>query len=100
LLRLSHCAPAFDRLTPSLWRHAVLGTGLGAQHATCSHASSCSGRTRRAFLDDLAIPFYNNQAERDLRKRKVQQKVADCVRAPSGSTAFARLRSSLAALRT
>jgi transposase len=52
-----------------------------------------------AFLDDLAILFNNNQAERDLRMLKVQQKVADCFRAPSGSTAFARLRSYLTTLR-
>ena len=52
-----------------------------------------------AFLDDLAIPFYNNRAERDLRMLKVQRKVADCFRAPSGSTAFARLRGYLTTLR-
>jgi transposase len=52
-----------------------------------------------AFLDDLTIPFDNNQAERDLRGLKVQQKVSGCFRSDAGAEAFARLRSSIATLR-
>jgi transposase len=52
-----------------------------------------------AFLDDVAIPFDNNQAEQDLRMLKVQQKIAGSFRAPSGSEAFARIRGYLSTMR-
>lgn len=52
-----------------------------------------------AFLDDLTIPFDNNQAERDLRLLKTQQKISGCFRFEAGAEAFARLRSWLSTLR-
>jgi hypothetical protein len=52
-----------------------------------------------AFLDDLSLPFTNNQAERDLRMAKVQQKIAGTFRSAPGATAYCRLRSSLGTMR-
>jgi transposase len=52
-----------------------------------------------AFLDDLAIPFDNNQAERDLRGLKIQQKVSGCFHSNRGADAYATIRGYLATLR-
>jgi transposase len=52
-----------------------------------------------AFVHDLRVPFDNNQAERDLRMMKVQQKITGGFRTADGATTFARIRGYISTLR-
>lgn len=45
------------------------------------------------FVVDLAVPFDNNQGERDLRMAKLQQKISGSFRTDHGAEHFATVRS-------
>ncbi|AKB19006.1 Mobile element protein [Methanosarcina sp. WWM596] len=51
------------------------------------------------FLSDLRVPFENNQAERDIRMMKLQQKISGTFRTIQGAEAFCRMRAYISTIK-
>ena len=105
----SRCLPAAERAAFVARYQALLAAGWRPIRRQSAAPTGQRGRARAiaraqpartalaasrsevlAFLDDLTIPFDNNQAERDLRGLKIQQKVSGCFRSDPGAEAYAR----------
>jgi transposase len=72
--------------------------GQSAAHKLVARLGSRREEVRR-FMTDFRVPFENNQAERDLRMVKLQQKIGGCFRSKEGAREFCRLRSVISTAR-
>ena len=112
------CLPPAERMDFLARYHTLLATGLAANPSpTGERRAGQRGRVAQshvrnllerlllqqdqvlAFLNDLSIPFDNNEAARDLRGLKIQQKVSGCFRSDWGADAYATIRGYLATVR-
>ena len=100
--RLTSLTERYDRLVAEGLR-AQLPPELPQQ--VCKQARNLLRRLERRkeevllFLTDFSVPFDNNQAERDLRMIKLQQKTSGCFRTEDSARRFCRIRSYISTMR-
>lgn len=113
----AECLPEPTRQTFRAQYHALLADGLAANPPPAAALPRKRGRPKQskaknlldrlsthehavlAFLEDFRVPFDNNQAERDIRMLKVQQKISGGFRSPAGAADFCRIRGYVSTLR-
>jgi transposase len=83
---------AFHRSLPPLKQRAKGRTRRRPGHNLLERLKTYKDDVLR-FLQDFAVPFTNNLAERDLRMMKVKMKISGAFRTFAGASAFATLRS-------
>jgi len=94
---------AFHAGQPALTHAAIQATRRGRPARRAGHNLLLRLDTRKSdvlrFLSDPAVPFTNNEAERDLRMMKLRQKISGGFREVTAAEDFATLRSLLSTAR-
>jgi transposase len=96
---------AFHEKQTPLARTVAKGSGKtrGRAPRRTGHNLLLRFLTRRSdtlrFLHDPAVPFTNNEAERDLRMMKLRMKISGGFRSPEGAQDFATIRSFISTAR-
>ncbi len=95
--RYEQCLRDGYAVTPEPASSPLPKRGRPKRGKTLSLLDRLRDRKREAlrFLHDQNVPWSNNQAERDIRPMKIQQKVSGGFRTEAGAVEFCRIRSYL-----